>query len=108
MDNVTYYQAGGTEWEMKLKSATSLDNWNPSSTKLNILAQGTYDPGIYREIVPLLWQRLGEKPKYWRIVWKSLYVVDYFIRHGSERFINEAKDKTYTIQMLQNFHYVDR
>lgn len=33
-------KAGGTEWEMRLKSATSLDNWNTSSTKMNILAQG--------------------------------------------------------------------
>lgn len=99
--------AGGTEWEIKLKSATSLDNWNTSSTKLNILAQGTYDSGIYREIVPLLWQRMSEKPRYWRIVFKCLTVTEYFIRHGSQRFIEEAKDKVYQIKLLQNFHYVD-
>lgn len=92
---------------MKLKSATSLDNWNTSSTKLNILAQGTYDSGIYREIVPLLWQRMSEKPRYWRIVFKCLNVTEYFIRHGSQRFIEEAKEKQYQIKLLQNFHYVD-
>ena len=92
---------------MRLKSATSLDNWNTSSTKLNVLAQGTYDTGIYREIIPLLWSRIVEKPKYWRIVLKCCVLIEYLLRHGSERFIDECRDKIYIIRNLQNFTYID-
>ena len=50
----------GTDLEKKVKEATSNENWGAPSTLMYEIAQATYDYAGYREVVPLLFKRLGE------------------------------------------------
>lgn len=40
-------------------------------------------------------------------VFKSLQLLEYTIKHGSERVIDDARSHLSTIKMLRNFHYID-
>jgi len=38
---------------------------------------------------------------------KSLQLLEYLIKHGSERVVDDARSHISTIKMLRNFHYID-
>ena len=50
---------------------------------------------------------MGETAKNWRIVYKSLILLEHFIRYGSDRCIDEARDRIFVLKQLQDFHFVD-
>lgn len=43
----------------------------------------------------------------WRQIYKSLQLLEYLVKHGSERVVDDARSHISTIKMLRNFHYVD-
>jgi hypothetical protein len=72
----------GTELEKKVKEATSLDNWGASSTLKEEISKATYDYEGYREVMKVLWMRMSESGKNWKVVFKSLELLDYMLRNG--------------------------
>ena len=38
---------------------------------------------------------------------KALQLLEYIIKHGSERVVDDARSHLSTIKMLRNFHYID-
>ena len=38
---------------------------------------------------------------------QSLQLLEYIIKHGSERVVDDARSHLSTIKMLRNFHYID-
>jgi len=80
----------------------------------------------YKEVVPLVYKRLTEESKNWRIVFKvclrylcirhcdcrsqltvcesqSLVLLEHMLRVGSDRVIQEARDRIYSVRSLQDF-----
>lgn len=43
----------------------------------------------------------------WREIYKALQLLEYLIKHGSERVVDDARSHIGTIKMLRNFHYID-
>ncbi|KAG8994449.1 Epsin-3, clathrin recruitment and traffic between the Golgi and endosome [Tulasnella sp. JGI-2019a] len=43
----------------------------------------------------------------WRQIYKALQLLEYIIKHGSERVVDDARSHLSTIKMLRNFHYID-
>jgi hypothetical protein len=39
--------------------------------------------------------------------WQALQLLEYLIKHGSERVVDDARSHVSTLKMLRNFHYVD-
>ena len=54
-----------------------------------------------------LWVRLSDKGKSWRHVYKSLLLIEYMIKAGSERIIDDLRDNVYRIRTLTDFQHVN-
>ena len=101
-------KVGGTELERKVKQATTGENWPAPQSSLYEIAQATYDYNGYREVMPLVWERL--KSGNWRIVFKCLVLLEALLKHGSERVVSEVMDRQYEISNYSSFsvHEGDR
>ncbi len=42
-----------------------------------------------------------------RLTLQALTLLEYLIKHGSERVVDDARAHISTIKMLRNFHYID-
>ncbi|KAG8693706.1 Epsin-3, clathrin recruitment and traffic between the Golgi and endosome [Ceratobasidium sp. 395] len=79
-----------------------------SSTLMQEIAQGTFNFQHFNEIMPCIYSRFMEKEaSQWRQIYKALQLLEYLIKHGSERVIDDARSHISTIKMLRNFHYID-
>jgi len=97
-----------SEMEAKVKEATNDDPWGASSTLMQEIAQGTFNFQQFNEIMPCIYSRFMEKEaKQWREIYKALQLMEYIIKHGSERVVDDARSHLSTIKMLRNFHYID-
>ena len=58
--------------------------------------------------MPAIYSRFMEKEaRQWREIYKALQLLEYIIKHGSERVVDDARAHIHTIKMLRNFHYID-
>lgn len=71
------------------------------------IADLTYSPNDYTEIMTTLWERLEDRGKNWRHVYKGLLVIDYLIKNGSERVVQECKFRMLVIKTLSEFQFID-
>lgn len=97
-----------TEMEAKVREATNNEPWGASSTLMEQIAQGTYNYREREEILGMIFRRFTEKTaSEWRQIYKALQLLEYLIKHGSERFIDDTRANLSLIKMLESFHYVD-
>ncbi|KAH8914626.1 ENTH-domain-containing protein [Atractiella rhizophila] len=97
-----------TEMEAKVREATNNDPWGASSSLMQEIAQGTFNFQHFNEIMPTIYKRFTEKEAYeWRQIYKALQLLEYLVKHGSERVVDDARTHLSMIKMLRNFHYVD-
>ncbi|QRV77722.1 epsin amino-terminal-like (ENTH) domain protein [Ceratobasidium sp. AG-Ba] len=97
-----------SEMEAKVRDATNDDPWGASSTLMQEIAQGHVRSQHFNEIMPCIYSRFMEKEaSQWRQIYKSLQLLEYLIKHGSERVVDDARSHISTIKMLRNFHYID-
>ena len=62
----------------------------------------------FPEIMNMLWKRLSDHGKNWRHVYKSLMLLDYLVKTGSERVAAQCKENIYAITTLKDFQFIDR
>ncbi|CAK9435641.1 uncharacterized protein LODBEIA_P03680 [Lodderomyces beijingensis] len=97
-----------TEIESKVREATNNEPWGASTTKMAQIASATYNYREREEIIAFIFRRFTEKAaNEWRQVYKSLQLLDYLIKNGSERIIDDVRSNLSLIQMLKSFHYID-
>jgi epsin len=51
----------------------------------------------------IIWKRMGESGKNWKMVFKSLDLLEYLLKRGSERVIAEAQGRQYQVVFIENF-----
>jgi len=100
-------QARGTDLEKKVKAATSTEGWHATGTLKTDIANSTFDYAGFREVMPLIWQRLNLPPRNWTVILKTLALLDHLVRHGSQKVIDDDRDHMSTIRGLQEFSYHD-
>jgi len=100
-------QTRGSELERKVKEATSSENWAASRTIKDEIAKATYDYSGYKEVMETLWKRMAEPSKNWQTIFKSLDLLEFLLKNGSDRVISEARDRQYQIRTLKDFHVTD-
>lgn len=88
-----------------LNEATNNDNWNISNSKLLIISDHTYDWNEYNIIMKHLWEKLSLKPKEFRKIFKALHTLEFLMKNGAPRIIQEVKDDLYKIRSLQDMEY---
>ena len=83
--------------QVKVREATSNDPWGPSSSLMAEIADMTHDSASCQEIMQMLWKRLNDSGRNWRHVYKSLILLDYVIKTGSEKVAAQCRENMYVI-----------
>lgn len=97
-----------TEMEAKVHEATNNEAWGASSTLMQEIAQGTFNYQYFNEIMPTLYKRFTEKEaSQWRQIYKALVLLEYLVKNGSERVVDDARSHISMVKILRNFHYID-
>lgn len=96
-----------THAEVKVREATSNDPWGPPSMVMAEIAQMSHDLLAFSEIMPMIWKRLNDHGKNWRHVYKSLILLDYLVKAGSERVVQYCMENIISIQTLKDFQHFD-
>merc|ERR1712107_46603 len=55
----------------------------------------------------VVFSRLQKTGSNWRMVFKSLQLLDYLVKNGHERVANMAREQQYLIRSLTSFHHID-
>jgi epsin len=97
----------GSDIEKIVKEATSNENWGSSGTLKAEIAHYTFDFQGCKEVMGIVWKRLGESERNWRMVFKSLQLLEYLVKNGHERVSNMARERQFQIKMLSSFSYTD-
>lgn len=93
------------EYRKILKESTSNEPWNVSNTKLQVLADHTYNWDDYQVIMKHLWDKLNCKPKEWKRIAKAIHVMDYLVKNGAPRCIQDIKDDLFKIRPFLDFKW---
>lgn len=95
------------EIEQKVLDATDDAPWGPHGSAMAEIAQATKKFTECQMIMNVLWTRLGETGKDWRLVYKALAVIEYLVAHGSDRAVDDIIEHTFQISSLTSFEYVE-
>nr|SZF06469.1 epsin-1 isoform X1 [Psoroptes ovis] len=93
--------------QVKVRNATSNEPWGPSATLMADIADLTYNVVAFSEIMQIIWKRLNDHGKNWRHVYKSLLLLEYLIKTGSEKVAQQCRDNLFAIQTLKDFQYIE-
>jgi len=108
VDKATNIVMNYTETEAKVREATNDDPWGPSGAQMQEIAAFTFAYEAFPEAVGMLWKRmLQDNKQNWRRVYKSLLLLDYLLKNGSERVVTSAREHIYDLRGLENFSFVD-
>ena len=68
----------------------------------------TFAYEAFPEVMGMLWKRmLHDDRQNWRRIYKSLLLLDYLIKNGSERVVTSAREHVYDLRSLENYTHVD-
>lgn len=93
--------------EVKVREATSNDPWGPSTTLMSQIADLTYNGMAFAEVMSMLWKRMNDHGKNWRHVYKSLVLLDYLLKTGSEQVADHCRDNIHHVRTLRDFQHVE-
>ncbi|KAK5672859.1 Epsin-3, clathrin recruitment and traffic between the Golgi and endosome [Batrachochytrium dendrobatidis] len=97
-----------TEYEAKVRDATNNDPWGTSSTLMMDIANATSHYGHFNDIMNTIYKRFQEPAgPTWRQTYKSLQLLEYLIKNGSEKVIDSARGHVYDLRALLSYTYVD-
>ncbi|KAJ4299844.1 Epsin-3, clathrin recruitment and traffic between the Golgi and endosome [Kalmusia sp. IMI 367209] len=98
-----------TEMEAKVREATNNEPWGASSTLMQEIANSTFNYQLLNEIMPMIYKRFTEKAaEEWRQIYKALQLLEFLIKNGSERVIDDARSHVSLLKMLRQFHFIDQ
>ena len=73
------------------------------------IASCTFTYEAFPEVMGMLWKRmLHDERTNWRRIYKSLLLLDYLIKNGSERVVTSAREHVYDLRSLENYTHVDQ
>ena len=59
--------------------------------------------------MPMIYKRFTEKAaEEWRQIYKALQLLEFLIKNGSERVIDDARSHLTLLKMLRQFHFIDQ
>jgi len=97
-----------TEMESKVREATNNEPWGSASSTMQEIANGTFNYQTLNEIMPMIYRRFTEKSaEEWRQIYKALQLLEFLIKHGSERVIDDARGHITLLKMLRQFQFID-
>ncbi|KAK5091322.1 Epsin-3, clathrin recruitment and traffic between the Golgi and endosome [Lithohypha guttulata] len=59
--------------------------------------------------MPMIYKRFTDKTaEEWRQIYKALQLLEFLVKNGSERVVDDARSHLSLIKMLKQFHYIDQ
>jgi len=107
---ITGVVTGASETTKLVVSATNNEQWGPTGPQMRQIADLTFNYGDCTQVMEAIWERLETDINFganWRIMYKALLLLDYIIRNGSERIVNDARQNIYQIKGLSMVHFQD-
>ena len=98
---------GYSSVQVAVRNATANSDEEIQRDTLDELAEQSYNSAEFFDIMDMLDKRINDKGKYWRHVAKSLTVLDYLVRFGSENCVLWCKENLYIIKTLREFRHDD-
>ena len=92
--------------EVKVREATNNDAWGVSTSAMTDIARSTHHHDEYALLFKMVWKRLTDVDHVMHVQ-KALILVDFLLRNGAERFINDAKRRARDISALQKYKQYD-
>ena len=92
--------------EVKVREATNNDAWGVSTGAMSDIARSTHHHDEYALLFKMVWKRLTDVDHVLHVQ-KALILVDFLLRNGAERFINDAKRRSRDISALQKYKQYD-
>uniref|UniRef100_A0A2L2XX19 Clathrin interactor 1 n=1 Tax=Parasteatoda tepidariorum TaxID=114398 RepID=A0A2L2XX19_PARTP len=106
-DKVTNVVMNYTEVEAKVREATNDDAWGPTGQLMQEVAQSTFTYEHFPEVMGMLWKRMLHDKRNWRRIYKSLLLLGYLVKNGSERVVTSAREHIYDLRSLENYSHID-
>lgn len=108
VDKATNIVMNYTETESKVRDATNDDPWGPSGVQMQEVASFTFTYEQFPEAMGMLWKRmLQDNRTNWRRTYKSLLLLDYLLKNGSERVVTSAREHVYDLRSMENYAFID-
>lgn len=106
-DRVANVVMNYTEIEAKVREATNDDAWGPTGQLMQEIAQNTFTYEHFPEVMGMLWKRMLHDKRNWRRIYKSLLLLGYLVKNGSERVVTSAREHIYDLRSLENYTHID-
>ncbi|CAB4004049.1 Hypothetical predicted protein [Paramuricea clavata] len=106
-DKVTNMVMNYSEVESRVREATNDDTWGPHGSIMSEIAKYTFTYEHFPEVMSMLWKRMLQEKKNWRRVYKSLLLLSYLLRNGSERVVTSSRDHIYDMRQLEDYQHID-
>lgn len=107
-DKVTNVVMNYTEIEGKVREATNDDPWGPTGPLMQELAHSTFTYEHFPEVMSMLWKRMLQDNKTnWRRTYKSMLLLNYLLKNGSERVVTSSREHIYDLRSLENYTFTD-
>lgn len=106
-DKVTNVLYNFTDVEVKVREATNDEAWGPHGSAMTEIAQYTFTYEHYTEVMGMLWKRMFQEKENWRATYKSLLLLNYLLKNGSEKVVTSSREHLYDIRSLETFSFCD-
>lgn len=90
--------------EVNVREATSNDPWEANQATMNEIADCSEDPLKYAKMFAMLWKRLQDYQHHMH-VHKALFLIEFLIGHGSDRFVQDCQRKSADIDRIRRYKY---
>lgn len=102
------YATSMTEIQLKVLDATNNEPWGPHGKDMSEISNYCLDNQKFHEILDVIEQRLLETPENWRLVYKTLLLLEFLVKQGPMKCVEYVKRNTTHLERLaDDFHYKD-
>lgn len=97
-----------TDVEARVYEVLSHKNWGSSSSLMHEVARDTFDVERFHVVTRLMWEGMeNQRPAAWRVVFKALTLLEFLIKNGAERCVDDARNHGHTLRALGQFNYYE-
>jgi len=97
-----------TDVEARVYEVLSHKNWGSSSSLMHEIARDTFDIERFHVVTRLMWEGMeNQRPAAWRIVFKALTLLEFLVKNGAERCVDDARNHGHVLRALGQFNYYE-
>jgi epsin len=97
-----------TDVEARVYEVLSHKNWGSSSSLMHEVARDTFEMERFHVVTRLMWEGMeNQRPAAWRIVFKALTLLEFLIKNGAERCIDDARNHGHVLRSMGQFNYYE-